>query len=266
MDLLRGAGMKLETALAAGYTAQMLLCPLIGAMLSERALPVLERLAPERREDSLAKPAFLSDGALDTPDVAMELVEREQRRLIAAMPGMLGGVRMDAQVVPSLDAARLGASLERLGEEISSYLAGLAGRAMDASALDRLRMLGARQQAIAELLHASRDLAGAAAALPTGSGARALAGQLIEAADAMLHTLQDAMQSHDSLEAELVLAMTADRSEQMEGIRLQAARGLLGEAHHQAGILYATSMYERCSYLTRRCVESMQPPRSAESA
>ena len=266
MDLLRGAGMKLETALAAGYTAQMLLCPLIGAMLSERALPMLERLAPERREDSLAKPVFLSDGALDTPDVAMELVEREQRRLVAAMPGVLGGVRMDARVVPSLDATRLGESLDRLGEEISAYLAGLAGRAMDAAALDRLRMLGARQQAIAELLHSSRDLAGAAAGLPAGSGARALAGQLIEAADAMLHTLQDAMESHDSLEAELVLAMTADRSEQMEGIRLQAARGLLGEAHHQAGVLYATSMYERCSYLTRRCVESMQPPRSAESA
>jgi phosphate:Na+ symporter len=266
MDLLRGAGMKLETALAAGYTVQMLLCPLFGAALSERALPMLERLVPERREDSLAKPAFLSDGALDTPYVAMELVEREQRRLVEALPGVLGEVRLDHRATHSLDAARVCASLELLGEKLASYLAGLTGRQLDAGSASRLRMLGARQQAIAELLHASRDLAGATAALPSGSGARALAGQLVEAADAMLHTLHDAMQSHDSLEAELVLAMTADRSEQMEGIRPQAAHGLLGEAHHQAGILYATSMYERCSYLARRCVESMQPPRSAESA
>ncbi len=82
----------------------------------------------------------------------------------------------------------------------------------------------------------------------------------------MLHTLQDAMASHDSLEAELLLAMTSDRSEQMEGIRLQAARGLLGDPAHQSGILYATSMYERCSYLARRCIEAMQGAQRADSA
>ena len=266
MDLLRGAGMKLETALAAGYTVQMLLCPIVGAMLAERALPVLERLAPERREDSLAKPAFLSDGALDTPDVAMELVEREHRRLVGALPGVLAAVRLDERASRSVDGLRLGLSLVTLGEEISAYLTALAQRQLDATASTRLRMLGARHQAIMELLDAARDLSVAAAALPPGSGARDLAGQLVEAADAMLHTLHDAMASHDSLEAELLLAITSDRSEQMEGIRLQAARGLLGDPAHQSGILYATSMYERCSYLTRRSVESMQPPRSAESA
>jgi hypothetical protein len=60
--------------------------------------------------------------------------------------------------------------------------------------------------------------------------------------------------------------MTSDRSEQMEGIRLQAARGLLGDPAHQSGILYATSMYERCSYLARRCVEAMGSRQVAEPA
>jgi phosphate:Na+ symporter len=266
MDLLRGAGMPLETALAAGYTAQMLLCPVIGALLAERAMPLLERLAPERREDSLAKPIFLSDEALETPDVAMELVEREQRRMAGAMHGVFAGARLDAAAIGSVDAQRLATSLGSLGEDISEYLTGLSGRAMDSDSLARLRMLGARHQALMELLQASRDLASAALALPEGTPARALAGQLIEAADAMLHTLHDAMAGSDSLEAELLLAMTADRSEQMEDIRLQAARGALGGAADQSGVLYATSMYERCSYLARRCVEAMGSRQVAESA
>jgi phosphate:Na+ symporter len=266
MDLLRSIGMPLETALAAGYTAQMLLCPLFGALLAGRAMPVLERMAPERREDSLAKPAFLSDEALEAPDVAMELVEQEQRRLAGAMHGVLAGSRLDASATSSLDAQRLGASLATLGDDIAEYLAGLAGRPLEPDSLGRLRMLSARHQALMELLHASRDLASAARALPAGTPARALAGQLVEAADTLLRTLHDAMAGSDSLESELVLAMTGDRSEQMEGIRLQAARGALGGAGDQSGVLYATSMYERCSYLTRRCVEAMASRQVAESA
>jgi predicted PurR-regulated permease PerM len=127
--------------------------------------------------------------------------------MAGAMHGVFAGARLDAAAIGSVDAQRLATSLGSLGEDISEYLTGLSGRAMDSDSLARLRMLGARHQALMELLHASRDLALAAVALPEGTPARALAGQLIEAADAMLHTLHDAMAGSDSLEAELLLAI-----------------------------------------------------------
>jgi hypothetical protein len=53
--------------------------------------------------------------------------------------------------------------------------------------------------------------------------------------------------------------MTADRSEQMESVRRQAATADAGAPRAQAQVLYATSLFERAVYLLRRVARASSP-------
>ncbi len=63
--------------------------------LHEPLSRLLDRIAPPRREDELAKPAFLVDEALQDPSLALDLAEREQLRLMQRLPLMLERLRED---------------------------------------------------------------------------------------------------------------------------------------------------------------------------
>ena len=64
-------------------------------VLLPRLIALLERLMPPSKLEMLAKPMFLSDDALFDPSLALDLVVREERRLLDRLPVMLDRVRAD---------------------------------------------------------------------------------------------------------------------------------------------------------------------------
>jgi len=60
-------------------------------------IPLFERAAPPSELQALGKPAFLIDDALVEPTFAIELVGREERRLLERLPAMLDTMRADAE-------------------------------------------------------------------------------------------------------------------------------------------------------------------------
>ena len=110
----------------------------------------------------------------------------------------------------------------------------------------------ARQQALIELVESVDAMAEAVDRLPADSMARMLGGGLAEASDVMLGTLREWLERRDAADRELLDEMTADRGEQMESVRRNAAGAEFGSASDQATVLYATSMFERTVYLARR--------------
>lgn len=94
-----------------------------------------------------------------------------------------------------------------------------------------------------------------------GTSASTLCGGLVEATDAMLHVLADALEGTmladaledtDEMDREILAAMTSDRSEQLESVRRSAASTRFGTPREQAVTLYAISLFERVVYLARR--------------
>ena len=249
--VLLSFGTSLESVLALGFLVQMLLCPAIGALLRRRSQEILARLAPEAAEAELAKPAFLSEAAADEPELAIELVGREQSRILAAAPALLDRGRLDRMAASGLEASSVRKSLDELSGEITGFL----GEALDRATGETGHLLLpaiARQQALSELVESLDALGAETGALPADSTARDLCGTLVESADAIVRTLGDALASGDSLDREILGAMTADRGEQMESIRGSAAAGTLGAPRERASVLYATALFERIVYLSRR--------------
>ncbi len=262
-ELLALARVSVETDLAIGFLMQMLLCPLVGWLLRARAEPILGRLAPEAAEDELARPRYLDEGALEDGEIAIDLVSREQARVMAALPALLDRARLDAAGASGLNHADVRAALDALDGEIAGFLADLAARERDHDLGVVIGGAIARQQALIELVEAVDSMAAAVGRLAPDSAARMLGGGLVEACDVVLGTLRDWLERRDADDRLLLDEMTADRGDQMEGVRRNAASAEFGSATDQATVLYATSMFERTMYLARRVAGGPSGPRAS---
>ncbi|MCE2884016.1 MAG: Na/Pi symporter [Planctomycetaceae bacterium] len=254
-SLLEWMHLSIEVEIAVAFLIQMLLCPLAGRLLSRHAAGLLASLAPEAREDELAKVRFLDEGALEASEIAIELVGREQARIVGALPALLDRSRLDATATSGLKHADVRASLESLNTEISGFLAELAATEKDHARGVQIASTIARQQSLAELVEAVDTMSAVVERLPVESTARMLGGGLTEATDVLVGTLRDWLELGDAADRELLDALTSDRSEQMESVRRNSAAADFGSAEDRAAILYATSLFERTVYLARRVAD-----------
>lgn len=251
-QILAQARVTIETDLAIGFLVQMLLCPLIGWLLSGRAERILTFLAPEAAEDALSRPRFLDEGALEDTEIALDLVRREQARVVAALPTLLDRARLDSAGSSGLAHRETRAALVSLNGEISGFLADLAMLEKDHDRGTQIAASIARQQSLAELVDSVENMAAAIDRLPAESVARMLGGGMAEASDVLLGTLREWLERGDPADRDLLNEMTSDRGEQMESVRRNAVGAEFGSADDQATILYATSLFERTVYLARR--------------
>ena len=262
-QVLSIAPVGIETELALGFLLQMLLCPLVGWLLRGRADRILSTLAPEAAEDALARPRYLDEGGLEDSEIAMDLVRREQARVLAALPALLDRARLDDAAATGLDPREVRASLNALGGEIAGFLADLATNERNHDRGVQIASAIARQQALAELVESVDDMTAAVHRLPADSIARMLGGGLAEATDVLVGTLRDCLERADPADRELLDAMTSERGDQMESVRRNAVGAEFGSPEDQATILYATSLFERTVYLARRV--GSPEPRSARA-
>jgi len=250
ITLERGAGVPLLAALAerlADAEEQRLgilfaLMQLVTALLLRPARPLvlrlLGRLAPPLPEEALGRPAFLYDQALADPSSALELAAREQDRLRARLPLLLDSVRTDGD--PATPAAGLlsagAAQLEAALDEFLGRL--LAGGAQGEVMLRAVRLNG-RTRLLRDLRLAVAEFAADAA---TAAGAAPLP-QLTEG----LHLLLDQLAGLvDAQDAEMLLALTAERGAMMRRLRAAGGDDLPPELLHRA-----TASFERAVWLIR---------------
>ncbi|MFO1539867.1 MAG: Na/Pi symporter [Chloroflexota bacterium] len=256
-DILAGTGMAVETQLAVGFLLQMLLCPVVAVCIGARAPALLDRLAPTRAEEALVTPRYLSGTVIDQTELAVDLVGREQRRVLDAARSLLDPARTDVGAASGMDVRAVRSGLDALCTEIRHYLGEVLERASEPRASAAVVAATGRQQALGELIETLDAMAGEIATLPADTPARDLAGIFAETCDLLLATLTDLLRDGDATDRAIVLAMTEDRGEQIERLRARVASGELGAPEMQARVLYALGLFERATWLARRIAGSV---------
>jgi phosphate:Na+ symporter len=250
-------GGDVSTMLAGGFGLQMLLCAVIGSALLSVAPKWLAEWSPPCSVSALTRPEFLNESALETPDVALVLVEREQKRVIGLLPLFLEDIRADGRRAgPAHEPGVLRQAVHNLNGEISSYLSDMVAR--ESGREDRHRILAstARQQSLDQLIDALADFAATAGPLRGDDHAGALATSLIEGLDTITGLAAEAASSGDVLDSQVLASMTSDRSDLLEKVRTAVLHppGNSGSAPAQveSALLYALSLFERSVWLTRQ--------------
>lgn len=234
--------------------AAFLLVQIVGSLVCTVALePVsqaLHRLVPPRREDELAKPAFLMDEALDDFGLALDLAEQENHRLLQRLPAMLEQIREGG------DRNALGAASYRqaglaIGGVLRSYLAAILDRQPDPTAILRAMSLQQRVANTISMHEALADFVLAAAASSGSASARATVGHMVESLHMLLGELADASMPDEQDDCRQALLLFGQRDELMERIRKRLLAGGDMAVQAQQALFQATILFERIIWLAR---------------
>ena len=220
---------------------------------------LLERVSPPTKLQELSRPAFLVDEALVEPALAVELVGREERRLLDLLPTMLDDLRADAgeSAVPADVVKSAGVSVARA---MAAYLEAILGADVERADRERVIRLQHRTSNIGALFEALDNFAAASRTARQWPSSGRVAEQMVEALHALLTALIDAVTSDDPADRELVLALLGHRDELMERIRQRVLREDPGmPAPAQEALFTATMLFERIVWLARQTTMLLVP-------
>jgi phosphate:Na+ symporter len=258
VDLLQTQVPAIDTQVALIYLLLQLVSCVALTALSRPALRLTQRLSPPSHEETLANPRFLYAQAMDEAQSALDLVEREQARLLKRLPLLLNAIREEPEVgdeAETLDVdsqALHGASLS-VAAAIDAFLAELTERTGAHSALERIVNLQSRNGLISSLQESCLELVERLRLPARNPDAERMRQNIAEGVHALLDTLAMTAEGGDEIDLQLLLQLSGDRSELME----RARRELLGNdpslsMSDKQQLLDATSLVERITWLVRR--------------
>ncbi len=246
--LLAAAANSASLALALVYVLLQLSSDVVMHLAHGPMNRLVERMAPLTSEEVLSQPEHLSDSALEEPEVALLLVEQEQRRLIARLPHYLDLLRADAPysrvgAVPQADL--------RIAQRCEQFLQHIVERHPSPQALNRAILLRDRNALITSLQETLAALADAGAQAG-GAALASLRASVVESLHMLLQTLCDVVDRHDPDDIGLFLSLTEDRSDMMEAIRRRPPSEPALDGRSQHALITLTSLFERAVWLLRR--------------
>jgi phosphate:Na+ symporter len=236
-------GMAFAWIFLATQVGGSLACTLLQQPLSR----LFQALAPPKAADALARPAFLLDEALADPLLALELVEREEQRLLERLPVMLDAVRADADAAgPSAETLR--AAGVSVAEATRGYLAGVLESEPGREAVMRAMRMQHVLDNIVALHEATAEFQRVVTVARADAGDQV--GRMVESLHMLLEVLQEIASSQDLAEREMSLALLGDRRQVIEGLRGRLMNAS-GDAKVQEALFRSTVLFERIVWLAR---------------
>ncbi len=215
---------------------------------------LLARLSPETQAEALSRPRFIYDQALAEPVTALDLVVREQRRLLDRLPVLADQLRAEPEGPGAPRTAMLEASAA-LEARIGTFLKDILSRGCGPEQLDRAVALEAALDGLRALRETLGEFGEVAEAVGEAEAATLLPviHRLAEALHLLLGQLAEFGSEGDAETLAMIGAMTADRSDMMDGLRRRLSRAEPNLPYGAQDVLFrATSLFERMVWLTRR--------------
>ena len=251
------------TQVALVYLLLQVVSAVLGTLFQRPLIALAARLSPPTLEESLARPRYLYAEALDDPRTALDLVEKEQARLFARLPGIIDAVRPDgeAEAAPEVLVEASSSVAQQCDEFLTDILDSNPSREV------MLDVVGVqkRNEILLALIGSTSDYTAAVAsagARPEGDKLGRLLFALNESLHAILLVANDAVSSRDEIDMRLLFDLTSDRSAQMEKIRRQVMEVEEVSPNDHNALYASTTLFERILWLTRRYASLLDHERS----
>lgn len=236
---------------AALYLFLQLLSVLIYGVLAEPIYRMTLRFTPVDQLETLGRPKYLYEQALEDTDTALRLLENEQARLVKRLPSLLDNLRQREVTHTIIKPEKLHKGSLAVQQECSLFVSELFARPQSQESLEQMVNLHARNDLIANLKNATLEFSQQLdITFPEGS-AQKIRHNLVEALHLILQLLADTIEDYSN-EDELFL-LSQDRSEVMSRIRgefIQAEDSMSTET--QTRLFATTVLFERLVWLVRR--------------
>lgn len=209
---VRGSGLSLELAAAMYLVLLECVTAIFRLATLDAAVRWVERGWPPAGIDTLAKPQFIHDQALDDAATALRLVDLEQRRLLEMLSRYLDAVRRGSEPGELREATK--EMLSRTQEFLYDLAAHCPEDGMDAhhSLMTRQRLFVWLEEQVIKLCDVLHTL-------PPGSPLAIWSLSLVEGIDVVLLVLIDTLASHDASAWPSTTQLMGDRREILRRLR-----------------------------------------------
>ena len=230
-------------------------CFLTGLLVAPFATSFLARLAPATEEQDLSRLAFLHDEALQVPETAVTLVDKEQQRLFSLAQRAMDAIRDETPAAGALKAATLRTASQALGREISAFLQEMVGIDLARGVASSVLLSERRQENLVALAESVHEFVTVRNQSVKQENLNPLFDRMTESLHLILLIAQDAWLSRDKTDIDFLLTLAADRGEAMERIRQTHQTAELGQ---NSTLFHATTLFERIVWIVRQIGLSLE--------
>jgi phosphate:Na+ symporter len=220
---------------------------------------LLQKFWPPTQEEDESQVAFIHERALDDPETAMDLVEKEQLRLVARFPTFMARLRTGLVASEQVDFASLHDPFQDVATEVRFFLNELHAKELSRYSSDRLLALLNRQNLIDSLEDNVYWLTDAISRSNCSEGLKQLLLNFVEGLDAILLTAVDTLESLDDSDVATLIQITSDRGGLMEKIRATylSSEQQLG-LDEKSLLLHITNVFELIVWLLQRLATGLR--------
>jgi phosphate:Na+ symporter len=251
--LVTALSTRLETQMAYVNLIYNLTMAIVFSCLLAPTARLLNRLWPGTEAEDFAKVQYLHPQALEDAETALDLVEKEQARLVTRLPEYVNVLRPAEAARRRVDYRSLHVSFVALHKEVESYCTALFHKQLTAKTYERLTNVQNRHEVIGFIEENVFQLAATVDQGTRSSQLLELVQTFAEALDFILLTAGDATTTLDPADAELLGNLCSDRGELMGRIRnvyLSGAQNL--STQDRSLLLNLTTLFDRTIWMVRR--------------
>ncbi|MGO9134938.1 MAG: Na/Pi cotransporter family protein [Methylovirgula sp.] len=234
-----------------------LACQLAAVMAEIIFSPLLDRLllrvAPPSHEETASKPRYLYHQALNEPESALALVDREQDRVFDYLALHFGAADHleDGEAIPKPDAVLHAAT--SLDRAIGHFLNDLADSNPSRELLEKIANRQARASLLQSIHESLAELVTLLATPFETEAMQSLGTNVSEGLAGLLLVASEAVRSGNADDLALLRQLTADRDSLVEQLRRRVIAADRSLAARDQQTLYAiTSIFERVVWMLRR--------------
>jgi phosphate:Na+ symporter len=243
-----------------------LFCNLFPAFIFSPLLGPTQRLLdhywPATLAEDIAQLKYLHPQALSDPETAIDLIEKEQARLVVRLPDQVNAMRPTDNGKRRIDRRGIHQAFQALFNEVQSYLTGLLHMPLPRATSERVTNVHDRQEVIGFLEETVHQMVHGVEETPPSEQLAALVQNMTEALDFLLTTAGDAATTLDCADADLLAGLCMDRGDLMGRIRtlyLASEQGL--RPQDKLLLLGLTTHFDRVVWLMRRLAGLLQQNR-----
>ncbi len=229
---------------------------LLAAAFAKPIEQFVARTWPPSSVENLSVPKYAVHEAIGDAATAIDLLEKEQMRVLKRTRDYLAPIRPHAPDPGKADAASLHRSFATLFREMEHFYVALISKHLDDTTSQRLGNVHGREKLLELIEDSMYQLATSVAAGPKSAKLNPLVENFTEALDFLLMFTGDATRTLDRERAEFVFELSSDRGEMMAGIRVMYfAPDQALTAPERALLLRLTSVFERIVWMVQRYAE-----------
>jgi phosphate:Na+ symporter len=242
------------------YLINKFFVAIVSSLFSGAAYKFLVRISPPTQEEELAKLHYIHEHALSDPDLALDMIEKEQSRLLSRFPDYLHAARAEDSPPGTADYRMLSKAFGSISTELTAFLSDLMKNPeMDSTTSNRLLNLLDRNNLIVSVERNLFQFVETARKAGNLESLEMMMYNFIEGMDSLQRAAVEAMQTGNNADIDLLLTITFDRGGLMEQMRKDSfSEGMTLGNQDRANLFYLISLFERGVWLLNKLGKSLK--------